>query len=66
MNRLVSNSLDVDPKVTDILDSESILGGNGVWVVDYRKVASSNTSCLEAHEGFFRLFMNGILDPYIL
>ena len=26
----------------------------------YRKIASSNTSCLEAHIGFFRLLMKGI------
>ena len=32
----------------------------------YRIVASSNTSCLEAHAGFFRLLMNGIFDPYVL
>ena len=32
----------------------------------YRKVASSNTSRLEAHEGFFRLLMEGIFDPYAL
>jgi hypothetical protein len=32
----------------------------------YHKVASSNTSCLEAHVGFFRLLMKGILDPYVL
>ena len=30
----------------------------------YRKVASSNTSRLEAHAGFFRLLMKGIFDPY--
>jgi hypothetical protein len=29
-------------------------------VADYRKVASSNTSHLEAHAGFFRLLMKGI------
>ena len=29
----------------------------------YRKVASSNTSRLE---GFFRLLMKGIFDPYVL
>ena len=28
----------------------------------YRKVASSNTSRLEAHAGFFRLLMKGIFD----
>ena len=32
----------------------------------YRKVASSNTSCLEALAGFFRLLMKGIFDPYVL
>ena len=35
-------------------------------VTKYRKVASSNTSCLEAHAGFFRLLMKGIFDPYVL
>ena len=29
---------------------------------DYRKVASSNMSRLEAHAGFFRLLIKGILD----
>ena len=32
----------------------------------YCKVASSNTSRLEAHAGFFRLLMKGIFDPYVL
>ena len=32
---------------------------------DYHKVASSNTSHIEAHAGFFRLLMNGIDDPYV-
>ena len=32
----------------------------------YHKVTSSNTSRLEAHDGFFRLLMKGIFDPYIL
>ena len=26
----------------------------------------NNTSCLEAHAGFFRLLMKEILDPYVL
>ena len=30
------------------------------------KVASSNTSCLEAHVGFFRLLIKGIFYPYVL
>ena len=33
------------------------------YIGTYRKVASSNMSCLEAHAGFFRLFMKGIFDP---
>ena len=33
---------------------------------DYRKVASSNSSRLEAQAGFFRLLMKGIFDPYVL
>ena len=32
----------------------------------YCKVTSSIMSCLEAHTSFFRLLMNGILDPYVL
>ena len=32
----------------------------------YKKVASSNSSRLGAHEGFFRLLMKGIFDPYVL
>ena len=32
----------------------------------YRKIVSSNMSHLEAHTGFFRLLMKGILDPYVL
>ena len=32
----------------------------------YRKIASSNTSRLEAHAGFSRLLMKGIFYPYVL
>ena len=32
----------------------------------HHKVASSQTSRLETHTGFFRLLMNGIFDPYVL
>ena len=42
---------------------------NILWVspmVIYRKIASSNTSRLEAHVGFFRLLMKGIFGPYVL
>ena len=37
-----------------------------VYLHIYRKVASSNMSRFEAHAGFFRLFMKGIFDPYIM
>ena len=33
---------------------------------NYSKVLSSNTSRLEANEGFFILLMKGIFDPYLL
>ena len=40
------------------------------WLVyndfEYFKVRSSNTSCLKAHAGFFRLLMKGIFDAYVL
>ena len=32
----------------------------------YRKIASSNTSRLEVHVGFFRLLMKEIFGPYLL
>ena len=35
-------------------------------LVIYHKVASSNTSRLETHPGFFRLLMKGISDAYVL
>ena len=31
----------------------------------YRKIASSNTSCLKAHVGFFRLLKKGIFGLYV-
>ena len=31
----------------------------------YRKIASSNTSRLEAQKGFFRLLMKRIFGPYV-
>ena len=34
--------------------------------IEYCKVASSNTSCLEAHAGFFKLLMKRIFDAYVL
>ena len=37
-----------------------------MYSANYRKVASSNTSCFEALAGFFRLLMKGIFDPYVL
>ena len=59
-------------KVWSIKIAFSIVASIWLWNSDveqqnyYCKVASSNTSRLEAHEGFFRLFMKGILDPYVL
>ena len=43
-----------------------VLGRTTLGKLLYRKVASSNTSCLEAHAGFSRLLMKGIFDPYVL
>ena len=46
-----------------------------IWVVEflkkfcnipYHKVASSCTSCLEAHAVLFRLLMKGIFDSFVL
>ena len=33
---------------------------------NYRKIANSNTTRLEAHVGLFRLLMKGIFGPYVL
>ena len=43
-----------------------IIGFGSQPSLAYRKVESSNTSCLEAHAGFFKLLMKGIFDPYVL
>ena len=40
--------------------------GNILFAGRYRKVASLNTSRLEAHVGLFRLLMKEILNPYVL
>ena len=47
------------------------MGSNGrcmfeITYLSYRKVASSNTSCLKVYAGFFRLLMKETFDPYIL
>ena len=34
--------------------------------MDYCRVASSNTSRLEPHPGFYRLLMKEIFDAYVL
>ena len=36
-----------------------------VYQFIYYKVASSNTSHLDAHAGFSRLLMKGIIGPYV-
>ena len=48
--------------------AKSVAWSTAGKVIDtkYRKVASSNKSRLEAHVGFFRLLMKGIVDPYVL
>ena len=43
-----------------------LIFSKNIIFLNYRKVASSNTSHLEAHAGFFRLHMKGIFDPYAL
>ena len=50
----------------DVIHLMSLLIDGGVGTCAYRKVASSNTSCLEAHVGFFRLLMKGIFNAYVL
>ena len=54
---------------TFLVETKIIFGAvkaTQIWVCKYRKVASSNTSRLEAHAGFFRLLMKEILGPYVL
>ena len=46
----------------DFLPSKS--EKNKTIPITYRKVASSNTSCLEAHAGIYRLHMKGIFDTF--
>ena len=36
------------------------------YILRYRKVASSNTSCLEAQAGIYKLLMKGSFDAYVL
>ena len=48
-------------------DSSDRMKSEAVFLASkYRKVASSNMPRLEAHDGFFRLLMKGIFDPYVL
>ena len=54
--------------INDVVTKSAILLApliQGVRSV-YRKVASSNMSCIEAHAGFFRLLMKRIFNPYVL
>ena len=48
------------------LDSYIMHHGTVMCKKSYRKVASSNTSRLEAYGGFFRLLMKGIFYRYVL
>ena len=49
----------------DIRDEKVKVNSIFLFKQVYREVASSNTSRLEAHVGFFRLLMKGIFDPYV-
>ena len=49
--------------ILDLVRSGTVYASNSLI---HSKVESSNTSRLEAHAGFFRLLMKGILDPYVL
>ena len=49
----------------DVIHFMSGMIDGGVGTCAYRKVASFNTSCLEAHAGVFRLLVKGIFDPYV-
>ena len=54
-----------DPSDKQVLDLGSHTFVSLVAIV-YRKVASSNTSRLEAHAGFFRLLMKGTYDKKLI
>ena len=47
---------------SNVINLACVCAGNPA----YRKVKSYNMCRLEAHAGFFRLLMKGILDPYLL
>ena len=70
-NGLVYGGLELDGglgegKNSKVYIFQNLLIPSHVRKIKYRKVASSNTSRLEAHAGFFRLFMKRIFDPYVL
>ena len=54
-NQVKKSSTDREGDCSSPLDPEN-----------YCKIASSNTSRLEAHVGFFRLLMKEIFSPYVL
>ena len=52
--------MEVGLRVSDIgTDSVDLPGSLLFLLPNYRKVASSNTSCLEAHAGFFQIAYEG-------
>ena len=53
-------------KEKELLERKLSSLGEFAFDFKYRKIISSNTSCLEAHECLFRLLMKGIFDPYVL
>ena len=53
--------MEVGLRVSDIgTDSVDLPGSLLFLLPNYRKVASSNTSCLEAHAGFFQIVYEGV------
>ena len=56
--------------IFDVIDG-SFIQKTKMWqfnvlLLTYRKVASSDTTCLEAHAGFFQIAYEGNLDVAIL
>ena len=62
----MANGLSIKFSSFDVITIEKYVNDSKVHEVNYHKGASSNTSRLEAHAGFFRLLMKGIFDPYVL
>ena len=67
--RQIPSIFDIWLSSLDIMDDFKLISRTAIFrfgEINYRKVAISNTSCLLAHIGFFRLLMKGIFNPYVL